>query len=111
MKLIEGEEELIPGVDDKRMLICEEEFARLLGVGIRKGNPLSAVVREAFDSPKVLSSMSKTDACHATGAHVSLLAHVTPMEMLATLKKVEVGNGFVNRMRMGWPDVPISVAF
>jgi hypothetical protein len=31
------------GVNDKRMLIVEEEFARFLGVGLRKGNPLSAV--------------------------------------------------------------------
>ena len=86
------------GVDDKRMLIVEEEFARFLGVGLRKGNPLSATVREAFDSPLYLSAKSKTDPETATGAHVSLLAHVTPIELLSILNRVEVGNGFINRM-------------
>jgi len=86
------------GVDDKRMLIVEEEFARFLGVGLRKGNPLSATVREAFDSPLYLSAKSKTDPETATNAHVSLLAHVTPIELLSILNRVEVGNGFINRM-------------
>jgi len=80
------------------MLIVEEEFARFLGVGLRKGNPLSATVREAFDSPLYLSAKSKTDPETVTNAHVSLLAHVTPIELLSILNRVEVGNGFINRM-------------
>jgi hypothetical protein len=86
------------GVGDKRMLIVEEEFARFLGVGLRKGNPLSATVREAFDSPLYLSAKSKTDPETATNGHISLLAHVTPIELLSILNRVEVGNGFINRM-------------
>ncbi len=93
-----GEEYVIEGVDDKRMLILEEEFARLLGVGQRKGNPLNAVIREVFDSPRRLESQSKIDPETATDPHVSLIAHVTPIELLALLNKVDVGNGFINRL-------------
>jgi hypothetical protein len=93
-----GEEQVIEGVDDKRMLILEEEFARLLSVGQRKGNPLSPIIREAFDSPKRLQAQSKTNAETTTNPHISLIAHVTPIELLATLNKVEIGNGFINRM-------------
>jgi hypothetical protein len=94
----DGEPKLIKGVDDKRLMILEEEFARFLGVGLRKGNPLSATVREAFDSPKYLSAQSKTNPETATDAHISLVAHVTPIELMSMLNRVEVGNGFVNRM-------------
>ncbi|MHB8619960.1 MAG: DUF3987 domain-containing protein, partial [Chloroflexota bacterium] len=47
-----------PGVEDKRLLVMEPEFALVLRVLAREGNTLSAVVRSAWDG-KPLQTMSK----------------------------------------------------
>ncbi|MBI4512277.1 MAG: hypothetical protein HY698_21770 [Deltaproteobacteria bacterium] len=38
-----------PGVDDKRLLVIETEFARVLQVHTREGNTLSDIIRQAWD--------------------------------------------------------------
>jgi hypothetical protein len=55
-----------PGIADKRALILEQEFSRLLGVSARQGNPFSEVIRNTFDSPLTLSALSKTSPIVAT---------------------------------------------
>lgn len=85
-----------PGVTDKRLLIFESEFASTLRVLQRDGNTLSAVLRSAWDSG-VLSSLTKNSPAMASGAHISLVAHVTRQELLRHLDSTEAGNGFGNR--------------
>ena len=46
------------GVTDKRLLVVEQEFARTIRVMGREGNPLSAVMRQAWDSGN-LNTMTK----------------------------------------------------
>lgn len=84
------------GVADKRRLIIESELASTLRVLGRDGNTLSAVIREAWDSGN-LQSLTKNSAAKATGAHVSIIGHITADELRRYLDRTEIGNGFANR--------------
>lgn len=84
------------GEPDKRLLAYEPEFASLLRVMERDGNTLSAVVREAWDTGS-LGTLTKNCPNRATGAHVSVIGHVTKDELLRYLTKTESANGFANR--------------
>lgn len=88
----------IPGVSDKRLLILEEEFARLLMVASRQGNIISTVARNAWDGAARLFVEGKLAPETATGAHISMIGHITIFELLDLLRKVENQNGFTNRM-------------
>jgi Protein of unknown function (DUF3987) len=83
-------------VIDKRRLVIEPEFARLLAVAGREGSTLSAVLREAWDGDP-LKVRTKHDALVATGAHVSAIGHITREELLRRLDSTEAANGFANR--------------
>ena len=89
---------LDPGVSDKRLLIVEEEFARLLMVSSRNGNTLSPILRHAWDGKKRLKNPGKISPERATNAHISLIGHVTLSELLECLASVENKNGFSNRI-------------
>lgn len=84
------------GVSDKRLLVVEPELGRTLKVMGRDGNILSAVVRLAWDSGD-LQVMTKNSPAKATGAHISLLCHVTREELLRYMDSTEAANGFGNR--------------
>jgi hypothetical protein len=90
------EEEIDPGVSDKRLLVVEPEFARVLKSASRDGNILSEIIRQAFDCGN-LRSMTKNSPATATGAHVSIIGHVTRSELLRCLSETEQANGFANR--------------
>ncbi|HOM99874.1 MAG TPA: DUF3987 domain-containing protein [Acidobacteriota bacterium] len=84
------------GVEDKRLLLIEDEFAGVLRVLEREGNKLSAIVRRAFDSGD-LNTLVKSCSTRATGAHISVIGHITRDELLTYLSQTERGNGFGNR--------------
>tara|TARA_R110002072_G_scaffold303099_1_gene493434 strand:+ start:148313 stop:149674 length:1362 start_codon:yes stop_codon:yes gene_type:complete len=84
-------------VDDKRLLVIESEFGGVLKVCQRKENDLSAVIRDAWDG-KSLRSLAKREPARATHPHINLIGHVTREELRATLSKVDVSNGFANRI-------------
>ena len=88
-----------PGIDDKRLLVIESEFASPLRVQQRDGNTLSPIVRRAWDlsSYGVLEMMTKTSPGRATGAHVVIAGHVTREELLKYVERTELVNGFANR--------------
>jgi len=85
------------GVSDKRLMILEEEFARLLIVGGRKDNTLFSALRDAWDGKEYLYNEAKNSAQKATGALISMIGHVTAAELLRTLHQVEHLSGFSNR--------------
>ena len=87
---------LDPGIEDKRLLAIESEYAAVLRLASRDGNNLSAVLRDAWDRGQ-LQTMTKTSPVKATGAHVSLIGHVTADELRRELSSTEAGNGFANR--------------
>jgi len=84
------------GVSDKRLLVQESEFASVLRVAARDGNTLSAILRDAWDKGS-LQTMTKNSATRATGAHVSIIGHITADELRRELTSTEAGNGFGNR--------------
>lgn len=86
-----------PGITDKRRLVIEEELAGALRVLGREGNTLSAVIRKAWDDGN-LRILTKNSPATATGAHISVIAHITRSELLRYLTSTEAGNGFANRL-------------
>jgi Protein of unknown function (DUF3987) len=84
------------GVEDKRLLDLETEFASVLRILGREGNTLSATVRQAWDSG-VLRILTKNSPAKATDAHISIVGHITRDELRRHLDSTEVGNGFANR--------------
>jgi hypothetical protein len=85
-----------PGIDDKRLLIMESELASVLKVFGRDGNTLSAVIRQAWDKGD-LSTLTKNSPAKASGAHISIIGHITRQELNRYLDRTEMANGFANR--------------
>ncbi|MCC7081806.1 MAG: DUF3987 domain-containing protein [Burkholderiales bacterium] len=84
------------GVRDKRLLVVEAEFAQVLRQAARAGNTLSATIRSAWDTGR-LSTLTKNDTVTATGAHISIIGHITADELRAELTATDSANGFANR--------------
>ena len=85
-----------PGIEDKRLLIVESEFAGVLRVLSRDGNTLSPIMRRAWDRGD-LRSLTKNSPARATGAHISIVGHIVADELRRYLTQTEAGNGFGNR--------------
>ena len=84
------------GVVHKRLLVVESEFANVLKVLNREGNTLSPTVRQAWESGTI-KNLTKHDSITATGAHISIVGHITQDELLKRLAETESSNGFTNR--------------
>ena len=91
------EEEVVDaGVEDKRLLVMEGEFARVLKVMQRDGNTLSPIIRDLWDRGSA-RTLTKNQPGATTGALVSIVAHVTRDELGRELSATESANGFANR--------------
>jgi hypothetical protein len=96
-KTKEIEEVLVDeGVEDKRLLVIEEELASILKVMEREGNTLSAIIRKCWDDGN-LASLTKNNPAIASDAHISIIGHITIDELRRRLTRTEAGNGFANR--------------
>jgi hypothetical protein len=89
------------GVSDKRLLCYEPEFAAVLSVMQRHGSTLSTQLRQSWDSGD-LRVMTKHNPARASGAHVSVLGHITGPELRALLTDVQAANGYGNRHLWIW---------
>lgn len=81
---------------DKRLLVVESEFTRVLKVMGREGNTLSTIIRDAWDRGN-FQVLTKRDPLKATNAHVSIIGHTTNEDLHRTLSACDVYNGFANR--------------
>ena len=97
-KEVVGHREVLddPGVEDKRLLVVESEFASVLKVCRRDTNTLSPILRLCWDSGD-LRTLAKQSPAQSTGAHVSILGHITGEELKRALAEVELFSGFANR--------------
>ena len=84
------------GVSDKRLLVLESELASTLRVMARDGSTLSTTIRQAWDSGE-LRVLTKNSPAKATGAHISIIGHITRDELLRFLTSTNTANGFANR--------------
>jgi hypothetical protein len=77
-------------------MVVEGEFATTLKVMEREGNTLSPIIRCAWDTGD-LQMLTKNSPARATGAHISIIGHITREELLRHLSTTEMANGFGNR--------------
>jgi hypothetical protein len=62
------------------------------------GNTLSPVIRRAWDGgTEPLTTLAKTAHERATGAHISIIGHITAYEVQHRIESTELANGFLNR--------------
>jgi len=85
-----------PGILDKRLFVLDEELAAALNSTKRGGNTLSTTLRCLWDHGNS-APLTKLNRISTTGAHVTLLTHITTQELAALLGSVQVLNGFANR--------------
>lgn len=85
------------GVDDKRLLLYEPEFAgRLLTAIKRSGSTISALLRTAWDDGN-LQTMNARNPLRATGAHLCVIGNVTIDELLNGVSGDDLAGGLLNR--------------
>ncbi len=84
------------GVDDKRLLILESEFASVLKVINRERNTLSATIRQAWDTGN-LRTLTKNSPARSTDAHISIVGHITRDELRRQITETDMANGLANR--------------
>jgi Protein of unknown function (DUF3987) len=84
------------GIDDKRLFVTEPEFSRPLKAMSRESNILSEIIRSAWDHGN-LRTMVKSNPYRASGAHISIIGHITREELERSLLEGDFFNGFANR--------------
>jgi hypothetical protein len=84
------------GVADKRFLGAMSEFAETLARMKREGNPLGATMRNAWDG-RTLKVLTRKSPLQASGAHISVIGHITQADLDGLLESTDVFNGFGNR--------------
>ena len=92
-----NDEVLAEGVEDKRAMFFEEEMSQLLKTAQRQGATISEIVRRSWDSPDVLRTITKTNPSKASGAHISIVGHITKAELKKHITETELANGLANR--------------
>lgn len=85
-----------PGSLEKRLMITETEFGRVLRTIKRENNTLSAILRDAWDG-RPLRIMTKNDPIGCKESHVSIVGHITATELRELISSVEIHNGLGNR--------------
>jgi hypothetical protein len=95
--ILKGDKLIDEGVADKRILLHESEFAQILAVIQRSGDTTSEVLRRVWDGAP-LQTLTKNSPARATGAHVSVIGHITASELVRRLHETEVANGLANRV-------------
>jgi len=62
----------------------------------REISTLSPTLRNAWDA-RPLQLLTRTAPVSATGAHISLIGHITAPELRRYATSIEIANGFLNR--------------
>lgn len=114
LKLHDGYEEKgkeIPAVLDKRLMIVESEFVKLLKLGKNDTNSILAVIRELWDYGGSIQPLTKTTPIRSTKPHISIYGNITPDELKATINVNEIYGGTVNRFLFLFAERLEMVAF
>jgi len=85
-----------PGASDQRLLVIEPEFVSVLKNVSREISTLSPTLRSAWDG-RPLAILTRTAPARATGAHISVIGHITATELRHHINPVELANGLLNR--------------
>jgi hypothetical protein len=90
------DQEVDPGIHDKRALWVESEFGTTLSVLARDGNSLNGVLRQGWDGFQ-LRSATKNNPARSNDAHISVIGHITVEDLVGKLTRTDAANGFANR--------------
>ncbi len=82
------------GAPDRRLLVTEPEFSRVLSG--RELASLSPVLREAWDGED-LKTLTRNSPLRATDAHLALIGHITATELRHCSTTLSIANGLLNR--------------
>ena len=88
-------------VTDRRLLVIEPEFSSPLRRARREGNTLAGVIRDAWDTGE-LGTLTRANSMLTSGAHVSVVGHITVPELIRETTSVEASNGLLNRFLFVW---------
>src|SRR5262249_44959079 len=86
-----------PGVTDKRLMLDEREFSSALNNMRREGNVVDRIVRDAWDDPEVLRTLTKHSPTKVTRPLISIIGHITIEELRLKLDQKSLADGFANR--------------
>lgn len=86
-------------VPERRLLIVETEFARVLDIADRTGSTLSPNLRDLFDTGPVRNIVKGAGGTIAASQHhCALVGHITAEELRKRLSSTAISNGFGNRL-------------
>jgi len=83
-----------PGAPDRRLLVTEPEFARVLSG--RELSSLPPVLCEAWDGED-LETLTRKSPLHATEAHLVLIGYITATELRHCSRRISIASGFLSR--------------
>jgi len=96
-RIVDREEQVTDsGEVDKRLLCVEGELGQALQCAAREGCTLSAVIRQAWDGV-ALRVLAKSAKASCAVPHISIIGHITSMELQKLLSESDAANGFANR--------------
>lgn len=84
------------GVEDKRLLVIESEFANVLAQIKREGNILSSTLRNLWDG-RDIEPLTKSTLMTVTRPHVCVIGHITGHELREKSSENDAANGLLNR--------------
>jgi hypothetical protein len=95
-RLQDPDEKTGKGTHDKRLIITEPEWARVMSVCRREGSTMSGVLRAAWDGSP-LEVIIKESYGSAEASHVAVITHITPVELRLKLNQADIAGGLHNR--------------
>lgn len=81
---------------DGRLTVVETEFARVLAAAKRDGSTLGPILRQLWDDGEA-AILTRTAPLSVRGAHLGVVAHVTPRELRLRLAESDLAGGTLNR--------------
>lgn len=85
-----------PEARDCRLVVLAREGGQLLSIISRRGDTTSTVLRETYDTDN-LAVRSRNKTSVTALAHIGLVAHITPADLVGMLTETQIRNGFANR--------------
>lgn len=90
------DEEVDPGVGDKRRVFDEGELSAIFKIATRDGNTLSERLRTFYDQGRG-EIVNKNSPMRATNAHIAINGHITAEELRERLTELDAASGWANR--------------
>ncbi len=92
----EGVTQVFKDDEERRLLLLETEFGKVLQAMKREGNTVSSLLRQAWDGTR-LAVLRRKDPIQVDGAHISMIGHITVPELHQLLSSTDISNGTANR--------------